>query len=63
MNARRKFLVSSAKVGAIGVASVAIAGCSKGKPAQKELTRGKSKKVEVLYQKSKYWEAYYKVAH
>ncbi|RAX51631.1 hypothetical protein CCY99_08695 [Helicobacter sp. 16-1353] len=61
---RREFLKTSAKAGAVtAVAGVAFSACSSGKPTQEGLTRGKSKKVEVLYQKSKYWDAYYKVAY
>lgn len=63
-NPRRKFLKSTAKAGAVAaVAGVAISACSKSEVESKNLTRGKSKKQEVLYQSSKYWEAYYKVAY
>lgn len=63
-NPRRKFLKSTAKAGAVAaVAGVAISACSESKVESKNLTRGKSKKQEVLYQNSKYWEAYYKVAY
>ncbi|RDU64859.1 twin-arginine translocation signal domain-containing protein [Helicobacter sp. MIT 14-3879] len=63
MNPRRKFLKTTAKAGAItAVAGIAISACSSNKSSTK-ITRGKSKKEEVLYQKSPYWEAYYKVAH
>lgn len=63
-NPRRKFIVNAAKVGvASAVAGVAVSACSNNKPQQKELSYGKTKKQEVLYQKSKYWDAYYKVAY
>ena len=61
---RRSFLKATAKAGVgVAVASVAISACSDTKVAQQEVTKGKSKKLEVLYQKSKYWDAYYKVAY
>lgn len=61
---RRQFLKTTAKAGAItAVAGIAITACSNNKVEQKEITKGKSRKQEVLYQKSKYWDAYYKVAY
>ncbi|MDE6885875.1 MAG: twin-arginine translocation signal domain-containing protein [Helicobacteraceae bacterium] len=64
MNPRRKFLKDSAKVGVAAVATgVAISACSNSTKTQQEVFKGKSKKQEVLYQKSPYWEAYYKVAY
>lgn len=63
-NPRRKFITGAAKVGvATAVAGVAVSACSSSKPSQKELSYGKTTKQEVLYQKSKYWDAYYKVAY
>lgn len=63
-NNRRNFLKTTAKVGAVtAVAGMSISACSSGKTNQREITKGKSRKTEVLYQKSQYWDAYYKVAH
>lgn len=63
-NKRRNFLKTTAKAGAItAVAGMSISACSNAKLEQKEVAKGKSRKQEVLYQKSKYWDAYYKVAH
>ena len=63
MKDRRNFLKTSAKVGVgVAVAGIAITACSD-KVEQKEITKGKSRKQEVLYQKSKYWDSYYKVAY
>lgn len=61
---RRNFLKTSTKVGvATAVAGIAITACSNTKVSQKEVVTGKSRKQEVLYQKSKYWDSYYKVAY
>ncbi|MBR7118360.1 MAG: twin-arginine translocation signal domain-containing protein [Helicobacteraceae bacterium] len=61
---RRSFLKTTAKAGAItAVAGIAITACSNTKVEQKEVVKGKSRKQEVLYQKSKYWDSYYKVAY
>lgn len=63
-NQRRNFLKTTAKAGAItAVAGIAISACSNTKVEQQEVAKGKSRKQEVLYQKSKYWDAYYKVAY
>lgn len=62
-NPRRKFLKTTAKVGIAAVVGVALGACSKGEKDNANITYGKSKKQEVLYQKSKYWDAYYKVAY
>lgn len=63
-NPRRKFITNTAKVGAASILTgVAISACSSNKSLQKELSYGRTKKQEVLYQKSKYWDAYYKVAY
>lgn len=63
-NKRRNFLKTTAKVGTgVALTGVAFSACSSGKKEQKEVVQGKSKKQEVLYQPSKYWDAYYKVAH
>lgn len=62
-NTRRDFLKTTAKVGAVtAVAGVAISACSSPKE-QNKIVKGKHKKEEVLYQKSKNWDAYYKVAY
>ena len=65
VNPRRKFLKNTAKVGAIAATTgVVMNACStKSSASDKNLTYGKVKKEEVLYQKSKYWDAYYKVAY
>lgn len=64
-NPRRKFLKSTAKAGAVAaVAGIAFNACSNKKvESSNNLVRGKSKKQEILYQDTKYWEAYYKVAY
>lgn len=63
-NPRRRFLVNAGKTtvatAAAGmVVSNALAGDAK--PA-KQIVRGKTKKVEILYQKTPTWESYYKRA-
>ena len=63
LNPRRKFIVNAAKIGVVTAVAGAVSACSSSKPLQKELSYGKTKKQEVLYQKSKYWDAYYKVAY
>lgn len=64
LNPRRKFIANTAKVGAATIiAGATISACSNKKSPQKELSYGRTKKKEVLYQKSKYWDAYYKVAY
>jgi len=65
-NPRRRFLVNAGKttvLAAVGsgiVLSNTLA--SDSKVATKEVIRGKSKKVEILYQKTATWEDYYKRA-
>ncbi|MDD6055040.1 MAG: twin-arginine translocation signal domain-containing protein [Helicobacteraceae bacterium] len=61
-NSRRKFLKNAATASVVlAGAGVALTGCGK-KGSSENLVRGKSPKVEILYQKSKQWEAYYSVA-
>ncbi|MBS4235966.1 twin-arginine translocation signal domain-containing protein [Campylobacter vulpis] len=59
MEKRRKFLKNSALalagVGVLGATSVAFGE----EKAENKLVRGKSKKKEVLYQRSANWEKYY----
>ncbi len=65
-NPRRRFLVNAGKttvlaaVGSSIVLSNTVA--ADPKTATKEVIRGKSKKVEILYQKTATWEDYYKRA-
>lgn len=62
-NPRRKFIVNAGKTSVLlASGAVALSGCSD-KEMAPELTRGKSPKKEVLYQKSAYWDAYYNIAH
>lgn len=63
-NPRRKFIANTVKIGAVAaVSGVTISACSSNKIKKNELSYGKTNKQEILYQKSKYWEAYYKVAY
>lgn len=60
-NSRRVFLKNALKVGtATTVAGLAFSGCSGDKSRSGSVIRGKSKKEEILYQKSQHWSAYYK---
>ena len=65
-NPRRKFLVNAGKTTVIAVAGTSIvlsnSLASGSKTATKEVIRGKSKKVEILYQKTATWANYYKNA-
>ncbi|WP_104722279.1 twin-arginine translocation signal domain-containing protein [Helicobacter mesocricetorum] len=59
---RREFLKGAAKTSvAVAGVGVVLAGCDK-KIESKNIIRGKSKKEEILYQKSKQWDLYYSVA-
>lgn len=65
---RRDFLKKSLKIGAVGSAFIATNAAAKvtsdGLPADdKGVVLGKSNKKEVLYQKSKEWAYYYKIAY
>ena len=65
-NLRRKFLVNAGKTTVVAVAGTGMVLSSSlaagSKKATKEVIRGKSKKVEILYQKTATWEDYYKRA-
>lgn len=59
---RREFLKNATKTSvAVAGAGVMLAGCGK-KGSSENLTRGKSPKEEILYQKTKQWNEYYSVA-
>ncbi|QKF91429.1 twin-arginine translocation signal domain-containing protein [Campylobacter sp. CCUG 57310] len=66
---RRDFLKKSLKIGAVGgtmIATAAIANSGNKASLQADsngVVLGKSSKKEVLYQKSKEWEYYYKIAY
>lgn len=65
-NPRRRFLVNAGKttvIAAVG-SSIVLSNTIAADPkaATKEVIRGKSKKVEILYQKTATWEDYYKRA-
>lgn len=66
---RRDFLKKSLKIGAVGgtmMATAAIASSGSKASLQADsngVVLGKSSKKEVLYQKSKEWEYYYKIAY
>lgn len=66
---RRDFLKKSLKIGAVGgtmIATTAIANSGSKASLQADsngVVLGKSSKKEVLYQKSKEWEYYYKIAY
>ena len=63
-NPRRRFLVNAGKstvVAATAGMVVSSAFASETKPAG-QTVRGKTKKVEILYQKTATWENYYKRA-
>ena len=65
-NPRRRFLVNAGKttvLAAVGTGMVLSSSLAADpKAAKKEVIRGKSKKVEILYQKTAAWEDYYKRA-
>lgn len=63
-NSRRRFLIKAGK-GSVLLAggAIALSGCNDSSAQAPELTRGKSKKKEILYQKSKFWEAYYSITN
>ena len=56
MQNRREFLKKVGLVGAVAASSAVVAN------ANENLKSGKSKKIEVLYKRTKYWELYYKQA-
>ena len=56
MQNRREFLKKVGLVGAVAASGAVAAN------ANENLKSGKSKKTEVLYQRSKNWELYYKQA-
>ncbi len=62
-NPRRRFLVNAGKttvLAAVGTGMVLSSSLAVDpKAAKKEVIRGKSKKVEILYQKTATWEDYY----
>ena len=63
-NPRRRFLVNAGKTTVAAAAAgmvVSNALAADAKPA-KQIVRGKTKKVEILYQKTATWEDYYKRA-
>lgn len=63
-NPRRRFLVNASKSTVAAAAAgmvVSNAMASDATPA-KQIVRGKTKKVEILYQKTPAWENYYKKA-
>lgn len=66
---RRDFLKKSLKIGAVSgtmMATAAIANSGSKASLQADsngVVLGKSSKKEVLYQKSKEWEYYYKIAY
>lgn len=63
-NPRRRFLVNAGKTTVAAAAAgmvVSNALASEAKPAG-QVVRGKTKKVEILYQKTATWENYYKRA-
>ncbi|MDO5046249.1 twin-arginine translocation signal domain-containing protein [Campylobacter sp.] len=66
---RRDFLKKSLKIGAVSggmIATAAIANSANKVGLQADsngVVLGKSNKKEVLYQKSKEWEYYYKIAY
>ncbi len=65
-NPRRRFLVNAGKTTVLAAAGTGMVLSSSlaadPKVATKEVIRGKSKKVEILYQKTAAWEDYYKRA-
>ena len=56
MQNRREFLKKVGLVGAVAASGAVTAN------ADENLKSGKSKKTEVLYKRTKYWELYYKQA-
>ena len=65
-NPRRRFLVNAGKTTVLAAAGAGIAlsqsQAADSKAVRAEVIRGKSKKVEILYQKTAAWEDYYKRA-
>lgn len=63
-NPRRRFLVNAGKTTVVAAAAgmvVSNAFAADAKPAG-QVVRGKTKKVEILYQKTATWENYFKRA-
>ncbi len=66
-NPRRRFLVNAGKTTVIAAAGTSVAlsnafASEKKVATRADVVRGKSKKVEILYQKTAHWEDYYKKA-
>lgn len=60
---RREFLKNSIQLTAVAGASVLVAKSTLNNDENKDVLVGKSKKKEKLYQSSKSWEDYYKIAY
>lgn len=60
---RREFLKNSIQLTAVAGASVLVAKSTLNNDESKDVLVGKSKKKERLYQSSKSWEDYYKIAY
>ncbi len=60
---RREFLKNSIQLTAVAGASVLVAKSTLNNDESKDVLVGKSKKKEKLYQSSKSWEDYYKIAY
>lgn len=60
---RREFLKNSIQLTAVAGASVLAAKSTLNNDESKDVLVGKSKKKEKLYQSSKSWEDYYKIAY
>lgn len=64
-NPRRSFLVNAGKTTVLAAAGTSLL-ASQSLGAEKSsatVVKGRSKKVEVLYQKTRHWEDYYKNAY
>jgi hypothetical protein len=63
-NPRRRFLVNAGKttVAAAAAGMVVSNALAADATLAKQIVRGKTKKVEILYQKTPTWESYYKRA-
>ncbi|MGP1451141.1 MAG: hypothetical protein ACTTJS_08520 [Wolinella sp.] len=64
-NPRRKFLVNAGKTSVIlAGGAIAFSGCNgENSASATQLTRGKSPKEEILYQKTAHWEQYFSVTN
>ncbi|MDL0087785.1 twin-arginine translocation signal domain-containing protein [Campylobacter gastrosuis] len=62
---RRDFLKKSLKVGALATLTTSAFASQKvaSEPDSNGVVVGKSKKKEVLYAKSEFWDKYYKIAY